>query len=150
MVYSTRIIRAVLLALFASAALPTASRAEMGSVRVVFTKVAFVAGVGAGRGVLTFRGHNYPFKVSGASLGATIGASITKFVGRAINMRGAGDIAGTYAAMGAGGALGGGVGGVQLENGSGVILQLHGVKVGMELSLNLAGITITMDRRSAS
>ena len=69
------------------------------------------------RGVLTFRGHNYPFKVSGASLGATIG-SCTKFVGRALNMRGAGDIAGTYAAIGAGGALGGGVGGVQLENGN--------------------------------
>jgi hypothetical protein len=103
-----------------------------------------------GRGALTFRGRNYPFKVSGDSLGATIGASITKFIGRAPNMRGAGDIAGTYAAMGAGGSLGGGVGGVQLENGSGVILQLHGVKVGMELSLNLAGITITMDRRSAS
>jgi hypothetical protein len=49
-----------------------------------------------GRGALTFRGRNYPFKVSGDSLGATIGASITKFIGRAPNMRGAGDIAGTY------------------------------------------------------
>src|SRR5277367_5116937 len=105
MAHSTRNIQAALLDLFALAALPTTSRAEIGSVRVVFTKVGFVAGVGAGRGVLTFRGHNYPFKVSGASLGATIGVSITKFVGRALNMRGSGDIAGTYAAIGAGGAL---------------------------------------------
>jgi hypothetical protein len=149
MEYFTRMVQVALLVLFASAGLTTSSQAETGSVRVVFTKAGFVAGVGAGRGVLTFRGRNYPFKVSGASLGATIGASITKFVGRALNMRGSGDIAGTYAAIGAGGALAGGVGGVQLENGSGVILQLHGVKVGMELSVSLAGVTITMDRRAA-
>jgi hypothetical protein len=147
--YLTRVIQAAFLSLFVSAGLTTSSHAETGSVRVVFTKAGFVAGVGAGRGVLTFRGHNYGFKVSGASMGATIGASITKFVGRALNMRGSHDIAGTYAAIGAGATLAGGIGGVQLENGSGVILQLHGVKVGMELSLNLAGVTITMDRRAA-
>jgi hypothetical protein len=145
----TRIIQTGMLVLFASAGLTTTSRAEIGSVRVVFTKAGFVAGVGAGRGVLTFRGRNYPFRVSGASLGATIGVSITKFVGRALNLHGSGDIAGTYAAIGAGATLAGGVGGVQLENGSGVILQLHGVKVGMELSVSLAGVTITMDRRAA-
>jgi hypothetical protein len=50
------------------------------------------------------------------------GVSTTKLVGRAPNMRGPGDIAGTYAAVGAGGTLAGGVGSVQLENGSGVIL----------------------------
>jgi hypothetical protein len=145
MEYLTRVTQAALLVLFVSTELSTPTHAETGSVRLVFTKAGFVAGVGAGRGVLTFRGHNYGFKVTGASMGATIGASITKFVGRALNMHGSHDIAGTYAAIGAGGALAGGIGGVQLENGSGVILKLHGVKVGMELSLSLAGVTITMD-----
>ena len=134
-----------MLGLMASLGLPTASQAEIGSVRVVFTKAAFVVGVGAGRGILTFRGRDYPFKVSGMSMGATIGASTTKLVGRALSLHGPGDIAGTYAALGAGGALAAGAGAVQLQNGSGVILQLHGVKVGVELSLNLAGVTITMD-----
>lgn len=78
-------------------------------------------------------------------LGATIGASTTQLVGRALNIRGPGDIAGTYGAMGAGGALAGGAGGVQLTNASGVILQLHGAKVGVEVSVNLAGVTITMN-----
>jgi hypothetical protein len=94
--------------------------------------------------VLTFRGRNYPFKVSGASIGATIGASTSKLTGRALNLRSPGDIAGTYSAIGAGGALAAGAGGVQLQNGNGVILQLSGPKVGVELSASLAGVTISM------
>jgi len=100
-------------------------------------------GVGGGRGILTFRGHNYPFRVSGMSFGATIGASTNKMIGQALNMRAPGDIAGTYSAVGAGAALG--AGGVQLQNGKGVILQLHGVKAGVELSASVGGVTITME-----
>jgi len=127
------------------ASLSTSSHAETGSVRVVFTKAGFVVGVGGGRGVLMFRGRNYPFRVSGMSLGATIGASSTQLVGRALNLSGPRDIAGTYGAIGAGGALAAGAGGVALQNASGVILKLHGVKVGVELSASLAGVTITME-----
>jgi hypothetical protein len=87
----------------------------------------------------------YPFRVSGASLGATIGASTSQLTGKALNLRGPGDIAGTYSALGAGGALAAGGGGVQLQNNSGVILQLAGPKVGVELSASLAGVTITME-----
>jgi len=135
---------AAVLGLLASAGLATPSRAETGQVQVLFTKAGLVVGVGTGRGVLTFRGRQYPFKVSGASLGATIGASTTKLTGRALNISGPGDIAGTYGALGAGGALAGGAGGVQLQNANGVILQLSGPKVGVELSAALGGVTITM------
>ena len=38
-----------------------------------------------------------------------------------------------------------GAGGVQLQNEKGVILQLHGVKVGVELSASVGGVTITME-----
>jgi lipid-binding SYLF domain-containing protein len=84
------------------ASLSTVSQAETGSIRVEFTKAGFIVGVGGGRGILTFRGRNYPFRVSGMSLGATIGASTNKLVGRALNMRAPGDLAGTYSAIGAG------------------------------------------------
>lgn len=133
------------LGLVAAAGLPTASQAETGSVRAVVTKAGFIIGVGGGRGVLTFRGHHYPFRISGMSFGATIGASTTQLVGRALNMHSPGDIAGTYSAIGAGGALAGGAGGVQLQNARGVILQLHGVKVGVELSASVGGVQITME-----
>jgi hypothetical protein len=122
----------------------TATQAETGTVRVVFTKGGFIIGVGGGRGVLTFRGHHYPFTVSGMSFGATIGASTNHLVGRALHLHAPGDIAGTYSAIGAGAAVAGGAGGVALQNARGVVLELHGVKVGVELSAAVGGVTITM------
>jgi hypothetical protein len=62
-----------------------------------------------------------------------------------LHLSGPGDIAGTYSAIGAGAALAAGAGGVALQNGSGVILHLRGVKVGVELSASLAGVTINME-----
>ena len=130
--YTTRI---ALLALLAGAAgFSTPSWAETGQVGVIFTKGGFIVGVGGGEGLLILRGKRYPFTVSGMSVGFTIGASTTKLVGRALNLKGPASIEGTYSAMGAGGALAGGAGGVQLQNTNGVILQLSGPKVGVELS----------------
>ena len=126
------------------AGISTPSRAETGQVAVVFTKGGFIVGVGGGEGLLIFRGKRYPFTVSGMSVGFTIGASTTKFVGRALNMRGPGSIEGTYSAIGAGGALAAGAGGVQLQNANGVILQLSGPKVGAEVSAAVAGVTIRL------
>src|ERR1700692_1062676 len=140
-----RVLQFATLALLVTAILPTSSRAETGAVRVVFTKAGFIVGVGGGRGVLTFRGHHYPFTVSGMSFGATIGASTTQLVGQALNVHAPGDIAGTYSAIGAGAAVAGGGGGVQLQNAKGVVLQLHGVKVGVELSAAVGGVTVTME-----
>lgn len=139
--------RSVVLALFGlltSAAVATPALAEVGAVSVVFTKGGFIVGVGGGQGVLVFRGKRYPFTVSGMSVGFTIGASTSKFVGRALNLRGPGDLAGSYAAGGAGGALAAGAGGVQLQNANGVILQLSGPRVGLEASAAVGGVTITM------
>ncbi len=143
--YRTRIILAVVLAMFASSAIAPPVHAETGSVRVVFTKAGFVLGLGKGKGVLTFRGHQYPFRVSGISFGATVSASTTQLVGQALNLRSPSDIVGTYSAIGVGGALAGGAGSVVLQNSTGVILHLQGPKVGVELSAAVGGMRITMD-----
>ena len=134
----------VALAFLATASVSTPSQAETGSIRVVFTKGGFIIGVGGGHGVLTFRGHHYPFTASGMSVGATIGASTTQMVGRALHLHSPGDLAGSYSVIGAGAALAGGAGGVALQNPNGVVLELHGVKVGLELSAAVGGVTITM------
>jgi hypothetical protein len=65
--------------------------------------------------VLTYRGRNYPFKVSGLSLGITAGASIGRFDGRASGISDVGDFVGTYSSVGGGFALVGGVNGVHLR-----------------------------------
>jgi hypothetical protein len=131
------------------AGISTSSYAEAGSVAVVFTKGGLVLGVGNGDGVLTFRGRHYPFTVSGMSVGATIGTSTTRLVGQALNLQGPESIEGTYTAIGAGGALAGGAGTVRLRNTNGVmtngvILQLSGPKVGVELSVAVAGVSIRL------
>jgi hypothetical protein len=55
-----------------------------------------------------------------------------------------GDMQGTYSVISAGGALAAGAGGVQLQNEKGVILQLHGPKVGVELSAAVGGVQIAL------
>src|SRR4051812_18764900 len=101
---------AVATLLIGLAGFSTPLRAETGQVAVVFTKGGFIVGVGGGEGVLLYRGHKYPFTVSGMSVGFTIGASTTKLVGRAINLRGPASIEGAYAA---GRSRAGGVGGAR-------------------------------------
>jgi hypothetical protein len=135
-------VAAVLLSAFG---LASPSYADTGTVRVVFTKGGFIVGVGGGHGVLNFRGHNYRFAVSGMSVGFTIGASTSQLVGHALNLQSPADIQGTYSVIGAGGALAAGAGGVQLQNQRGVILQLAGGKVGVELSAAVGGVTIALE-----
>jgi hypothetical protein len=132
------------LGLLASAGPATPSLAETGEVVLVFTKGGLIVGAGAGKGVLTFRGKRYPFSVSGLSIGFTIGASKSRFFGRALNMKSPGDLAGGYTTGGAGGALAAGAGGVQLQNSNGVVLLLAGPRVGVEASVAAGGVAITM------
>ena len=135
---------ALVVLLASVAGISTPSLAETGQVAVIFTKGGFIVGVGGGEGVLVFRGKRYPFTVSGMSVGFTIGASTTKFVGRALNLNGPASIEGTYSAIGAGGAIAAGAGGVQLQNANGVILQLSGPKVGAEVSAAVGGVTVRL------
>ena len=139
-----KIVMAALLGMLGFAGFSTPSRAETGSVAVVFTKGGFIVGVGGGQGVLALHGKHYPFTVSGMSVGFTIGASTTKLVGRALNLRGPASIEGPYSVIGAGGAVAAGAGGVQLQNANGVILQLSGPKIGAEVSAAVGGVTIQL------
>jgi hypothetical protein len=124
----------------------TPADAVTGMVRVTVAKAGFIVGAGGGNGILTFRHRNYPFTVQGLSLGLTAGASINKLVGRAEYINELGDFAGTYSVVGAGGAVFGGVGAVQLRNAKGVTITLQGPKAGVEVSANVTKVVITLDR----
>ena len=141
--YRVRFLGAALL-LLSAFSFASPSRADTGKIRVEFTKGGFIVGVGAGQGVLTFRGHTYPFTVSGMSVGFTFCGSTTYLVGHALNLHSPADLQGSYGVIGAGGALAGGAGGVQLQNQKGVILQLAGGKIGVEVSAAVGGVTIAL------
>jgi hypothetical protein len=103
-----------------------------------------MVGAGGGSGVLTYRGRDYPFRVSGLSLGVTAGASVSRLEGWASGIRQVSDFAGTYSSVGGGGAFVGGVGGVHLANEKGVRIALQGLRAGMEFAANLSSIKISL------
>jgi hypothetical protein len=132
------------LTLAASMATAGPSQADTGTVRVVFGTAGIIAASGSGRGMLTFHGRTYPFEISGASVGATLALTVGELEGRALNLRTPGDLAGNYIAVGAGGALVGGMGVARLRNANGVVLSVRGPRLGAGLSISLARVTIRM------
>jgi hypothetical protein len=75
-------IRLALIALFAFVLPVKSSLAQApGHVRVKLVKAGLMAGAGGGSGVLTYRGRDYPLRVSGLSLGVTAGASVSRLEG---------------------------------------------------------------------
>jgi hypothetical protein len=125
---------ALALLLLAMPATPSFAQAS-GHVQVRFVKAGLLVGGGTGSGVLNYRGRNYPFKVSGLSVGITAGATVGRFDGRASGIRDVGDFVGTYSSVG-------GVNGVHLRNEKGVTIVLQGPKAGLELASNISAITI--------
>jgi lipid-binding SYLF domain-containing protein len=115
-----------------------------GQVRVKIMKAGLLVGGGAGKGVLTYRGRNYPFRVSGLSLGVTVGASFGRLEGWASGIREISAFAGTYNSVGGGAALAGGINGAQLRNDKGVTMVLQGPKAGLEFAANLSTIMISL------
>ena len=140
--YSAALVLTIL-AICVGFATPSNAQA-MGSVRVVFVKMGLVIGGGTGRGILTFRGRDYPFKVSGLTIGITAGASALQLRGHVDGLRELSEFSGIYSAVGAGGALVGGFGGVQLTNKKGVMISLQASEVGLEFAANRSGIKISL------
>jgi hypothetical protein len=137
--------RLAVITLFALVLSATSSLAQApGYVRVKFAKAGVMVGAGGGSGILTYRGRDYPFRVSGLSLGVTAGASVSRLEGWASGIKQVSDFAGTYSAVGAGGAFVGGIGGIHLGNEKGVKIDLQGPKAGVEFAANLSGIKISL------
>jgi hypothetical protein len=121
----------------------TQSRAQNGTVRLHIVKAGFIVGVGGGSGTLLYKGHSYRLSLGGIGVGS-LGIAAVDLVGTASNLHRPADIAGTYGAAGAGATFVGGAQVVQLQNDKGVVLRLHGVQVGFQVSIGLAGMTIAM------
>jgi hypothetical protein len=135
--------RAVLFALALLAA-PSVARADEGAVTLVIFKAGWIFGGSAGSGVMTFHGQTYGLSAGGLDYGLVFGGSQTTLQGRVRNIRRAQDIAGVYAAAGAGVAFGAGVRGIVLTNQNGAILELSGKQLGLIANLDLSGLAITL------
>ena len=142
-------IRAALLAVtmvagVTATALTTPASAASGNIQFTVLKGGWFIGASGGSGSLSFAGRQYPVSVGGLSAGLVFGASETRFRGTVSNISRASDVAGVYAAVGAGGAVGTGAQVIRLRNEKGAVLTLSGRQVGLQINADLSGMTIAL------
>ena len=111
-----------------------------GTLSIATTSIAVGIGVHWGNGVLTTHGQRYTFVVQGLEVGG-VGVARVQAVGQVYYLRKVADFAGTYVAVGADAAVGGGAGVLTMRNQHGVVVNLQSVQQGIKLT---AGI----DRKS--
>jgi hypothetical protein len=137
-------IRVVLLALTAAAGTSLPALADSGGVSLVIYKAGWIIGGSGGGGTLYFHGRAYPLSTGGLDYGLVFGGSKTVLHGTVSNIWRPSDVAGVYAAAGAGLAVGRGARAIVLTNQKGAVLQLSGHQVGLMANADLSGLAITL------
>jgi hypothetical protein len=137
-------IRVALLALVSIAGTSLPSFADGGTVSLVIYKAGWIIGGSGGGGVLNFRGRSYALSTGGLDYGLVFGGSKTVLHGTVSNIYRPSDVAGVYAAAGAGIAIGRGARAIVLTNQKGAVLQLSGHQVGLMANADLSGLAITL------
>ncbi|HEY1927169.1 MAG TPA: hypothetical protein VGG92_06875 [Caulobacteraceae bacterium] len=141
------VIRQAAMIVVATALAASGAHAQRPDATIRFTShsVAFIAGGAWGSGTLHYRGHNYPLKVGGMSVGE-IGIKKSDASGNVYHLTQVSDIEGTYAAIAASATVGAGAGGLSMKNGKGVLIKMTGMSVGANLKIGPSGLTISLKR----
>jgi outer membrane immunogenic protein len=108
-------------------------------------QVAFGLGFNWGKGVLTYEGKEYPFKVKGLSV-VDIGITKATSSGKVYNLKKLEDFDGNYTAASAEGTVAGGAGALTMKNQNGVVIDLVSTTVGANLKLSVEGVKITLEK----
>jgi hypothetical protein len=115
----------------------------IGKVSIETMTVGAGLGVTWGNGVLEYRGQQYPFTVTGFSIG-DVGAAKTVAKGEVYNLRSAEDFAGMFMAAAAGATLGGGAGAAAMKNQNQVDMVWTATNQGLSMSLAQGGLKVTL------
>jgi hypothetical protein len=115
---------------------------QSGTITIDQTQFGLIIGGSVGGGELTFDGKTHAFKLGGLSLGANIGVSQLEAKGEVYNLKSLADFEGNYVSTGGQIALGGGVGGMQLQNDKGVVLRLDATTKGLQFNVGAAGVNV--------
>ena len=127
-------------------ALAAGAKQPVGKVSIAEKQFGLLLGGSTGSGTLTFHGRKYPFKLKGLSAGLNVGVSKMSAAGEVYDLKMISQFPGTFTKMEASVALGGGVGGLRLQNENGVIMNLRSRTKGLDLNLgNVTGVTVTME-----
>ena len=138
-------IYSALIALATFVGLASASHAGSGTVTLTIYKAGWIIGGSGGSGTLNFNGRRYGLSAGGLDYGLVFGGSKTVLHGKVSHINQASDVAGVYAAAGAGLALGKGARAIVLTNQKGAVLELIGSEVGLLANVDLSGLAITLN-----
>ena len=116
-----------------------------GTVRITGKSIAVGVGYSWGTGVLTYKGREYPFTITGLSAG-DIGATSTEISGEVLNLKNLDDFNGNYTSLNAGVTLAGGGGAATMRNQNGVVMNVLATTQGLNLELGVDGITIELKK----
>jgi len=99
-----------------------------------------------GKGILTYKGKEYPFKVEGLSVG-DVGVVDVKAEGKVYNLKKLSDFTGQYVAATAEATLGLGAGATALQNDKDVVIYLFPKTKGANLKLAAEGMKIRLEEK---
>ncbi len=146
MIYKYRMLSVIALVtvLFFGIAAAIEEKNPSGTVAIESTSVGLVGvGISWGDGHLKFKGKEYHFSMSGFSL-IDFGISKVSAKGEVYDLNNVSDLSGNYVGVKVSLSLGGGVGGVRMQNQNGVILRLDFTQKGIKLALGPKGVTLKL------
>jgi hypothetical protein len=98
-----------------------------------------------GKGVLHFKGKDYPFSVKGLSIGG-IGYTDVQATAVVHYLKTLDDFPGTYNGIGLGAALVKGAGSSSFQNGKGVVVSIKSKSDGLALNLGIGTATVELEK----
>jgi hypothetical protein len=112
---------------------------------IQFSGGSVAAGIGFswGSGTLRYKGRSYPIKVDGLTVGA-VGITRASASGSVYHLHRLEDFPGTYAAVGAGAAVGGGGSVATMQNQNGVVIKAKSTSQGVKLKLGVDGVKMSL------
>jgi hypothetical protein len=107
--------------------------------------VAVGIGWSWGKGVLTYQGKTYPFKVEGLTVGE-VGVTKAEASGDVFNLKKLEDFNGVYGTAGLEGTAYKGAGLTALRNKEGVVLQLKSTTQGANIKVAVEGLKLALEK----
>jgi hypothetical protein len=121
--------------------------AEKADATIRLTSGSVAAGIGWswGKGILTYKGKDYPISVKGLSLGK-VGITKATASGEVYHLKTLQDFDGNYTAAGAGITLAGGRSAVTMSNQNGVRVRVISTNRGVDITLGGGGVELKIKK----
>ncbi len=143
---STVTVMVLAMALVLASMLFAAEKKPDATLKLTEGQVGIGIGWSWGKGVLTYKGKDYPFKVEGLSVG-DVGITKAEAEGKVYGLKKLEDFSGKFVAAAAEATVALGVGAVAMKNEKGVVIHLLPKTKGVNLTLAGDGVKLTLEKK---